>query len=250
VDDTRDTATRRWFGRGRTVAAFAALAIVLGTTAGVTAAALITGADVKNGSLTGEDIKNGSVQMGDLNSGVQSGIAVRVTGGLPTKGFSASNATVKLGPDGVKFGPYADGGAAGGSVCTNSLNGQPFSDVKHLAFVARYTADTNTGGVGVPYLRIFLVNDTHDAIFSPNTQVPDPDMAQGPFHTWVATSGSWRYDDDAGSGPESSFGTIKSAHANQKISKICISVGNTAGTNLSGLLLSWEVNKKDYAFGL
>ena len=101
------------------------------------------------------------------------------TGGLPTQGFSATNATVKNSPDGVKFGPYADGGAAGGSICTNSLNGQPFSDVKHLAYEARYTATNNTGGVGVPYLRVFLENDTHDAIFSPNTQSPDPDIAAG-----------------------------------------------------------------------
>ena len=115
----------------------------------------------------------------------------------------------------MRFGPYADGGTAGGSICTNSLNGQPFSAVKHLAFEARYTADANTGGVGVPYLRIFLENDTHDAIFSPNTQSPDPDIQQGPFHTWVATAGSWRYDDDAGIGPDSPFATIKQAHANR-----------------------------------
>src|SRR4029077_10729521 len=171
------------------------------------------------------------------------------TGGLPTKGFSASGTAVKNSPDGTKFGPYADGGAAGGTLCTNVLNGKPFSDVKHLAYEARYTADNATGGVGAPYLRIFLANNNHDAIFSPNTQSPDPDTAQGPFHTWAATAGSWRYDDDGGVGPDSPFGTIRQDHATQKISKICISVGNSAGTNLSALLRTWEVNTKDYAFG-
>ena len=235
-------------GRGRTVAAVAVTMLICGaTTAG--AAKLITGADVKNGSLTGEDIKNGSLAEGRPEGGVQNALAIRVTGGLPTKGFKASGAIVKNTADGVKFGPYTDGGADGGSICTKSMNGQPFSDVKHLAFEARYTADNNTGGVGVPYLRVFLVNNTHDAIFSPNTQSPDPDTQQGPFHTWVATAGSWRYDDDPGNGPDSPFGTIKSAHASEKISKICISVGNTAGTNLSALLRTWEVNKKDYSFG-
>jgi hypothetical protein len=101
----------------------------------------------------------------------------------------------------------------------------------------------------VPYLRVFLENDTHDAIFSPNTQSPDPDTAQGPFHTWVATAGSWRYDDDPGNGPDSPFKTIQNAHADETISSICISVGFTAGTNLSSLLRTWEVNTKDYAFG-
>ena len=96
---------------------------------------------------------------------------------------------------------------------------------------------------------VFLENDTHDAIFSPNTQSPDPDTAQGPFHTWVATAGSWRYDDDPGNGPDSPFKTIQNAHADETISSICISVGFTAGTNLSSLLRTWEVNTKDYAFG-
>ena len=48
---------------------------------------------------------------------------------------------------------------------------------------------------------------------------------------------------------DSPFGTIKQAHPNQKISKICISVGFTSGTNLSALLRTWEINGKDYAFG-
>jgi hypothetical protein len=70
-------------------------------------------------------------------------------------------------------------------ICSNALNGHPLSDVKHLAYVARYTADGDTGSVGVPYPRIFLQNDAHDAIFSPNTQPPDPEIGEGPFHTWL-----------------------------------------------------------------
>jgi hypothetical protein len=249
VDTSGTRANQGWLdrGRNRTVAAVVVTLLVFGGTTAV-AANLITGADVKNGSLTGDDIKERSIPKGDLKEDVQSALPIRVTGGLPTQGFSGTT-LVKNSPDGVKFGPYADGGAAGGSICTNSMNGQPFSDVKHLAYVARYTSDTATGGVGVPYLRVFLVNDTHDAIFSPNTQLPDPDTAQGPFHTWVATAGSWRYDDDPGAGPDSPFNTIKQAHADEKISGICISVGFSAGTNLSALLRTWEVNKKDYAFG-
>ena len=250
-------------GRGRILVAIIATALVCGATA-AGAAKLITGSDVKNdsltgkdvkdGSLTGNDIKKGSVPKADLKGDVQNVLAIRVTGGLPTQKFSASNPTVKNTPDGVKFGPYADGGAASGSVCTSSMNGQPLSDVKHLAFEARYTSDTATGGVGVPYLRIFLVSNTHDAIFSPNTQPPDPDTAQGPFHTWVGTAGLWRYDDDGGSGGQyglngAPFGIVKSDHGTEKISKICISTGNSAGTNLSALLRTWEINSKDYAFG-
>jgi hypothetical protein len=242
---------------GRTLAAVVVTVLVCGAaTAG--AAAMITGANVKNGSLTGQDVKNGSLGKRELTDGVGallSAIPVRVTGALPSNGFSATNGTVSNTPDGVTFGPYADGGAAGGSICTTTLNGKPLSAVQHLAYEARYTADTDTGGVGVPYLRIFLENDQHDAIFSPNTQPPDPDIAEGPFHTWVATAGLWRYDDDGGSGGEygfngAPFSQVVSDHGTEKISSICISTGFSAGTNLSALLRSWELNATDYAFGL
>ena len=104
-------------------------------------------------------------------------------------GSGRRNGSVKNTKDMVKFGPYADGGAAGGSICTTKMNGQPLSDVKHIAYIARYTATGDTGGIGVPYLRIFTQSDNHDAIFSPNTQPPDPDIEEGPFHTWAGDGG-------------------------------------------------------------
>ena len=156
--------------------------------------------------------------------------------------------------DGVTFGPYADGGATGGSICTTNMNGQKLNDVKHLAYIARYTSTGNTNGVGAPYLRIFTQNNSHDAIFSPNTQPPDADTAEGPFHTWVATAGLWRYDDDDGSGGQygvngAPFGTVKGDHGGQRITDVCITTGFTAGIDLSALLRSWEINNQDYAFG-
>ena len=193
------------------------------------------------------------ISRGDLNDSLSNAIPFRVTDGLPDSGFNATNASVKNTKDGVKFGPYANGGADGGSICTNNLDGQPLNDVKHLAYVARYTATGDTGGVGVPYLRIFLKND-HDAIFSPNTQPPDPDIGEGPFHTWVATAGLWRYDDDGDNGTGefghgAPLGDVKQTHGSEKITDICISTGFSAGTNLSALMRSWEINSKDYAFG-
>jgi hypothetical protein len=195
------------------------------------------------------------ISRGDLSGSLSNAIPIRVTHRLPTNGFRASNTSVRNTKDGVKFGRYTNGGAAGGSICTTKMNGQPLSNVKHLAYIARYTADGDTGGVGVPYLRIFTRNDNHDAIFSPNTQPPDPDIGEGPFHTWVATAGLWRYDDDGDQGTGefghgAPLGHVKQTHGSEKISDICISTGFTAGTNLSALLRSWEINNKDYAFGL
>ena len=255
--------------QGRLIVAVIVTVLVCGAaTAG--AAALITSADVKNDSLKGEDIKNGTLQSKDvddgslvaddlkdgsigkkkLNPNLLDAIPVRITDALPTDGFSATNASVENTSDGVAFGPYANGGTAGGSLCTDALNGETLNDVEHLAYEARYIADNDTGGVGVPYLRIFTEDDAHDAIFSPNTQAPDPDIQEGPFHTWVATAGTWRHDDDPGNGPDEPFSDILADHGTEEISSMCISTGFTAGTNLSALLRTWEVNSTDYAFGL
>ncbi len=263
----------RHFFQGRLIVAVMITVLVCGAaTAG--AAALITSADVKDDSLKSKDIKNGTLQSKDVKNGslgaddlkngsigkkklnpeLLDAIPVRITGPLPTNGFTATTA-VENTSDGIVFGPYADGGTEGGSLCTDALDGKTLNDVEHLAFEARYTAEGDTGGVGVPYLRIFLEDDAHDAIFSPNTQPPDPDVQEGPFHTWVATAGVWRYDDDGGSGGEygltgAPFDTVKGDHGTEVISSICISAGFSAGTDLSALLRTWEVNATDYAFGL
>jgi hypothetical protein len=151
-------------------------------------------------------------------------------------------------PDGVAFGPYADGGASGGSLLYNGLNGQPLSAVTALSYYMRYVSTTDTGGVGAPYLRIFTTGDTHDAIFSPDTQSPNPDFAQGPFHEWVPTSGSWRYDDDADNGPDMPYSALIADHGSEIISKIVITTGFDAGTNLAALLRWVEINGQKFAF--
>jgi hypothetical protein len=180
---------------------------------------------------------------------------------LPGSGFSASNDTVSMTPNGVEFGPYANGGTAGGWLQYDGLNGKPLSAVKSLIYVARYTASNDTGGVGAPYLRVMLEpnpafpnNAPHRVIFSPNTQPPDADTAEGPFHTWVATSGLWRYDDDGGSGGQygfngAAFSTVVADHGSETISGIRVSTGNSAGADLSALMLSLEVNGQEFDLG-
>ena len=157
-------------------------------------------------------------------------------------------------PDGVEFGPYDDGSTKGGSLYYTGLNGQPLSAVKSLLYKARYTSDGDTGGVGVPYLRIFTDSDAHSVIFSPNTQPPDSDTAEGPFHLWAATSGLWRYDDDTGSGGEygvngAPFMEVVGDHGTETISGIYITTGFAAGDNLAALLRSFEINGERKVFG-
>jgi hypothetical protein len=200
-------------------------------------------------SVHSDDIKDGSVQANDLRPSVSSKLA----GTKPIRGlggrFKATNDSVSMTPDGVEFGPYADGGAQGGSIQFNGMNGMKLSDVKNLVYYMRYTSTGDSGGVGVPYLRVFLNGDTADAIFSPNTQSPDPDIAEGPFHEWVATSGSWRYSDDAGEGPDVPFHQLVADHGGDTISGIFISTGFSNGANLSSLLRWMQINGVTYTFG-
>lgn len=239
---------------------------------GAGAAALIDSSDVKNNSLKGADLKNGTVRLKDLSPGAKRRLRGqqgpkgdqgspgakgdtgatgpsgdnRITS-LPSGGFEATNPTVSLTPDGVEFGPYADGGATGGSVCYDGLNGRALSDVSTLIYRASYsTDDDNT--VGVPYLRIFLEGDAHDVIFSPNTQ-PVPATAEDVVQEWVVNDGTVRYDDDAGNNPDQPWGDVKADHADETISGVCVTTGFSGGENLSALLRSMDVNGSRFVFG-
>lgn len=237
--------------RSRTAAVTAGVtAIVLASGAGgAVAAGMITSADIQDNTVRSVDIRDGGVRVQDLSSWLQ-GQAKRVQNIRNLTGdFSATNDSVTMTPDGVNFGPYADGGADGGSIKFAGLNGMHLSDVKNLVYYARYTATGDSSGIGVPYLRVFLNGDNDDAIFSPNTQLPDSDTAEGPFHEWVATSGSWRYDDDGGNNPDQSFASLLAAHGSDTISGIYVSTGFSNGQNLQALLRWMQINGTTYTFG-
>jgi hypothetical protein len=237
--------------RSRTAAviAGAAAVAVVSSAGGAIAAGLVTSADIKDDTIRSVDIRDGGVHVNDLSTWLQGRAnAVRPVRGLAGD-FSATNPSVTMTPDGVAFGPYADGGATGGSVEFTGMNGMTLSDVDNLVYYMRYVATNDTGAIGVPYLRIFVNGDAADAIFSPDTQTPDPDTAQGPFHEWVATSGSWRYQDDVGDGPDQSWQDLVAAHGGDTISGIYITTGFTAGNNLQALLRWMQVNGVTYAFG-
>ena len=157
--------------------------------------------------------------------------------------FTATNPSVSMGDEGVEFGSYADGGAHGGSVKYSGLNGMRLGDIVKLVYTASFSSDT---GEGVPYLRIFLEGG-HDVIFSPNTQ-PVPSIAPGTLHQWSVTDGTVRYDDDAGFGRDSSWQQVAADHADDVISGIYVSVGFSAGDNLTGNLRTLGVNEVAFTF--
>jgi hypothetical protein len=148
----------------------------------------------------------------------------------------------------AEFGPYALGGAEGGSVYYSGFNGMALGDIVSLVYTGSFSSDTDTGGAGAPYLRVFLEGDTHDVIFSPNTQ-PFPLVTEDVLHQWDVTEGTVRYDDDPGVGPDSPWQVTVAEHADEVISGIYVTVGFSAGTNLTGCLRTLNVNESVFLLG-
>lgn len=170
-------------------------------------------------------------------------------GGLPP-GFFVTNKSVGLTAYGVDFGPYADGGAAGGSLYFNGMNGKALSDITALKYTIQHSS-SNDSPIAAPYLRIFLNGDTHDVIFDATrcaTVVPAEDTP----NTYDVVGGDVRYDDDACDGvapDQQPWAAVLAAHGNETISGIYVTTGFAGGANLTALLRSMEVNGTNHVFG-
>jgi hypothetical protein len=162
-------------------------------------------------------------------------------------GFFITNKSVGLTASGADFGPYADGGAAGGSLLYTGINGKKLSEITKLLYTASYSTENDTD-VAVPYLRVFLDGDQHDVIFSPNTQ-PNSETSEDEPHTWDVTKGTVRYDDDAGDGPDSPWADVVADHGDKVISGIYVSAGFSAGDDLRTWLTDMTINDKQFHFG-
>jgi hypothetical protein len=250
----------------KTVIACAVVALLAGAGT-ATASSLVTSKDIKDGTIANRDlstsVRSKLDKAGATGPRGATGLAgprgpQGVTGaqgpagpaghdgGLPN-GVFVTNKSVGLTASGADFGPYEDGGSAGGSVLYTGLNGKKLSDIKKLVYRASYATTDNTD-VGVPYLRVFLKNNAADVIYSPNTQ-PSKDTAEGDFHNWDVTAGTVRYDDDMGNGPDSAWQDIVAAHGNDVISGIKVSAGFSAGQDLHVLLSDLTVNNTALHFG-
>jgi hypothetical protein len=166
--------------------------------------------------------------------------------------FQGTNPSVASTNDGVQFGPYANGGATGGSLYYSGFNGRTLGDISALSYVARYSTSDNTT-LGVPYLRIFLEDQDadgfeEDVIFSPNTQPAPQAVDENVDNAYNVVAGTVRYDDDPGNNPDEPWATIQAAHASEVISGIYVSAGFSAGLNLSVLLTHLGVNADDFCF--
>jgi hypothetical protein len=252
------------------------------------ASSLITGEDIKNGSVTGKDIENGSLTGADIKkrsiseSRLSQGVRVKLNksvsgspgqpgpqgpkgdtgprgpagppgtdGGWFPKDFFITNKSVGLTAYGADFGPYPDGGTAGGSLLYTGMNGHKLSEITKLIYTIEYSTD-NDAAIGTPYLRIFLNNDEHDVIFDA-TRCATTSPAEDTPLTFDVTNGEVRYDDDSCDGvppDQQPWAAIAAAHGNDVISGIYVTAGFSGGENLQAWLTDLTVNGKVVHFGV
>lgn len=163
--------------------------------------------------------------------------------------FSGTDASVATTLDGVQFGPYTDGGTAGGSVAYSGFDGNTLGDITQLSFTVKHSAETINGlpptnrDIGSPYLRIFLAGG-HVVIFDATkcaTVVP----TEGEFHTYEVTTGEVRYDDDSCDGippDQQPWADVVVAHGSEVVEGIFVTTGFTGGNDLAALLRELSVN--------
>ena len=87
----------------------------------------ITGADIKSGSIAGDDIKPGSIQVSDLSKGAMNGLDGKDGKDGAQGPAGPSGPAGPAGPAGAR-GP-AGGGSGGGGVTILDANGDPVTDV-------------------------------------------------------------------------------------------------------------------------
>ena len=214
------------------------------------------GADGEDGAKgdkgdTGEQGPSSIVQVKDLNG--------------DWKARATDVAGLKMTGDGIQFGPFADGGECDDDgldyarLDYSGMNGKTLNDLKSLVYHAMYIADTDTGGVGSPTVRVFFSGNENGAsgnrlTFSPNTQTNHSfnyDDEQGEMHEWVVTSGTVRLNDDPGNNPagELPWASFMATFGNRTIENINVLNGCQAGINLTSLIRRFEINGTTYQFG-
>lgn len=271
------------------VAASAALLIGAGTVGGY-AAGMIGSKQIKDNSIRSIDIKDGTLKKRDLKPKLVDKFSQPGPAGPegpagppgPAGGPGADPNHVYVGAfgdvvapraadvdglsmvgDGVKFGPFANGGGCDvpgadyARLDFNPLNGTTLADVTQLTYTGWFVADTDTGGVGSPTLRVNFPADgggTNTLTFSPNTQFNkgfNSADEQGQMHTWMVTQGTLRLNDSAGNNPA---GELPWSHwvdefGDAEVSNINILNGCQAGANLTSIVRSIEANGTTYDFG-
>jgi hypothetical protein len=165
--------------------------------------------------------------------------------------FAATNPSLGLDADGVRYGPLANAGAVG-SLFYAGANGLTLADITALSYTITHNSSDDSP-ISSPYFRLFTEGDTHDVIFDPTecaTEVPAENVATT-FDVIAGTpTGTLRYDDDpCGPGAvNTDWATIVAEHGDEVISGIYITLGGAGGHDLSALLTDLTVNDDTFVF--
>jgi Collagen triple helix repeat (20 copies) len=265
------------------VVAMIALAVALSGTAVAGTAKLITGSEIANGTIKLADIHSSAKTALKGKSGLkgaqgpvgaQGAAGPQGAAGAPgakgdkgdkgekgdkgtpaptllrlTGDFAGTNASVATTLDGVQFGPYSNGGTAGGSVAFTGVNGLTLSEIDQLSYTVMYsTADHKA--IGSPYLRIFLAGGAR-VIFDA-TKCATVAPPENEFNTFEVTLGDVRYNDDSCDGvapDQQAWAAVVAAHGSEVVSGIYVTTGFAGGDTLSAMLRSIEVNGDEFVFG-
>jgi hypothetical protein len=179
------------------------------------------GKDGRDGLQTVSSLASGSSWV--ATSGTDAADCSGTDGAAPVALAAAPDAPAAIGSDAVKFGTFATS-AEFGSITTHALDGVKLKDLTVLDF------DSFEQQAGTDYLRIFTNGDADDVLFAPNSQ-DAPMYNDEPVNQWVryqTLAGTWRYDDDAGNGGQSSWKDIVAAHGDDTVSALKISAGCSA----------------------
>jgi hypothetical protein len=171
--------------------------------------------------------------------------------GLMPADFAFSNTSARLTEAGVQFGRYGDGGAEGGSVRYDGLNGKKLSDITALSYTVSYDTSDNKP-IATPYLRVFLNDDTKDVIFDA-TKCATASPAENTPLTFNVIAGEVRYDDDSCDGvppDQQPWAAVVAAHGNDVISGIYVTTGFTGGKDVYATLTGLTVNAETFHFGI
>ena len=169
--------------------------------------------------------------------------------------WSVTNPTVKQGDEGVQFGPYADGGTAGGTLLYTGGNRLKLSEVGNFSFTFSYNQRENWSGA-VPYGRIWLdTNKNGDwdsadeaVMFDPSKGGAFGTLSQGIDHSFGTSDNSVRFDDDSGIGGQRKWDDVVAAHGGEDVVMVGVTAGFTGSTNVSAMLKKLTFNGETFSF--
>lgn len=165
--------------------------------------------------------------------------------------FQATNSSVRITPQGVNYGVYADAARTGGSLEYDGLNGTALSAITNIGFVYNYnTSDENP--IAAPYMRIFFTAGgvDQDIILDPTVcaTVAPPENVD---NTISAPPTTVRLNDDACTDVANQITlaeAIAAAGPGAVITGIFITQGFSGGTDASAYVRSMTVNANTFRF--